>query len=148
MSGDTHAQFMALALAHSKRALPACLPNPPVGCVLVRQGELVASGYTQSPGADHAEAAALAACSGSVHSVTAYVTLEPCSFHGRTPACAKSLIARGIKKVVVAMQDPDPRNSGRGIAMLKAAGVEVIEGVMQGEVEEFIGQYLITAESR
>lgn len=135
--------FMALALEQSKRALPDCLPNPPVGCILVRDDTLLATGYTQAPGQCHAEAAALAAVTeSSLAGVSAFVTLEPCSFHGRTPSCAKTLIERGIKTVFVAMRDPDSRNDGKGLAMLAAAGIEVHENVFATEVAQFLAPFL------
>lgn len=138
----SHETFMALALSESKKALPGCLPNPPVGCVLVRDGQVVSSGYTKAPVEYHAEANALAKCSGSLTGLTAYVTLEPCSFHGRTPSCADALIKYGIKRVVVALVDPDPRNNGQGLEKLRHAGVDVIEDIYSREVGEFLKQYL------
>lgn len=135
--------YMALALELSKRALPDCLPNPPVGCVLVRDDTLIASGYTQAPGKWHAEAAALAAVPElSLTGVSVFATLEPCSFHGRTPSCAKTLIERGVETVYVAMRDPDPRNDGKGIELLRNAGVIVYENVLGTVVAEFLGNYL------
>ena len=134
--------FMRLALAEGRQALPACLPNPPVGCVFVRDGAVIASGFTQPPGQHHAEAMALSQVPGDLAGVTAYVTLEPCSFHGRTPSCAKALVARGIERVVVAMLDPDPRNAGAGIDILKAAGVEVSVGVLEHSAAADMGPYL------
>ncbi len=134
--------FMRRALAISHQALPECQPNPPVGCVLVKDNLIVAQGYTQAIGGDHAEVQALKAYKGSLSTVTAYVTLEPCSFVGRTPACAKTLVERGIGKVVVAMLDPDPRNSGKGIEVLKNAGVDVEVGLLGDEVAEFLTPYL------
>ncbi len=134
--------FMRRALAISHQALPECQPNPPVGCVLVKDNLIVAEGYTQAIGGDHAEVQALKAYKGSLSTVTAYVTLEPCSFVGRTPACAKTLVERGIGKVVVAMLDPDPRNSGKGIEILKNAGVDVEVGLLGDEVAEFLTPYL------
>lgn len=122
--------------------MPACLPNPPVGCVFVRDGAVVASGFTQPPGQHHAEAMALSQVSGDLAGVVAYVTLEPCSFHGRTPSCAKALVARGIQRVVVAMLDPDPRNAGAGIEILKAAGVEVSVGVLEHIAASDMGPHL------
>ncbi|GAA0585927.1 bifunctional diaminohydroxyphosphoribosylaminopyrimidine deaminase/5-amino-6-(5-phosphoribosylamino)uracil reductase RibD [Halomonas salifodinae] len=138
----SHETFMALALSESKKALPGCLPNPPVGCVLVRDGLAVSTGYTRAPGEYHAEADALEKYSGPLSELTAYVTLEPCSFHGRTPSCADALIANGIKQVVVALVDPDPRNNGQGLEKLRQAGVEVVQGIGVGEVSEFLEQYL------
>lgn len=134
--------FMMLALAESKKGLPECIPNPPVGCVLVKDWAVVATGYTKAPGGHHAEAEALARYDGPLNDVTAYVTLEPCSFHGRTPSCAEALIERGLKRVVVSLVDPDPRNNGLGLEKLKEAGIEVVEGVCSGEVSAFLGPYL------
>jgi pyrimidine deaminase RibD-like protein len=134
--------FMHLALVEGRKALPACLPNPPVGCVLVKDGKVIASGFTQPPGQHHAEAMALAQVSGDLSGVTAFVTLEPCSFHGRTPSCAKALVARGVQRVVVATLDPDPRNAGAGIEILRAAGVDVSVGVLEPAAREDMGAYL------
>ena len=135
-------QFMRAALTEGRKALPACLPNPPVGCVLVKYDQVVASGFTQPPGQWHAEAMALAQLSGDLSEVRAYVTLEPCSFHGRTPSCATSLVERGIKQVFVATLDPDPRNSGAGIQLLRSAGVFVEVGMLEREALEDLGPYL------
>lgn len=135
-------KFMLRALAISRRALSDCIPNPPVGCVLVRENNIVAEGYTQSVGCDHAEVQALNNYKGSMDGVTAYVTLEPCSFVGRTPACAKTLVSSGIKQVVVALLDPDPRNSGQGIDILRKAGIDVEIGLCAQQVEDFLTPYL------
>jgi len=136
---------MREALEEGRRALPGCLPNPPVGCVLVRAGVIVGRGYTQPPGGPHAEAMALQLLNGDLSDVTAYVTLEPCSFHGRTPSCAEALIRRGVRKVVVARVDPDKRNDGKGIELLRAAGVEVIMGVLEREATIDMRPYLVSA---
>jgi len=138
---DEH--FMLRALALSKLALPHCRPNPPVGCVLVKDNQIVSEGFTQAPGQHHAEAQAISHYAGSLEDITAYVTLEPCSFVGRTPSCAHSLVGRNIKRVVVAIVDPDPRNSGKGILVLTNAGIDVEVGVCQLEVSEFITPYLL-----
>ncbi|QBF26310.1 bifunctional diaminohydroxyphosphoribosylaminopyrimidine deaminase/5-amino-6-(5-phosphoribosylamino)uracil reductase RibD [Pseudomonas tructae] len=134
--------FMHQALSEGRRALPACLPNPPVGCVLVRNGQIIARGFTQAPGQPHAEAMAMTRFVGDADGVTAYVTLEPCSFHGRTPSCANALIERGIQRVFVAMLDPDPRNAGAGIRRLEEAGVEVHLGLLQAQAAGDLGRYL------
>lgn len=143
-------EYMGLALLEGRKALPACLPNPPVGCVLVRNDRIIASGYTQAPYRPHAEAAALASLgeAGSAAGVTAYVTLEPCSFHGRTPACAQALIDAGVKRVVVGMLDPDGRNNGRGVQLLRSAGVEVTVGVLGEEVARALSPYLALPENQ
>jgi pyrimidine deaminase RibD-like protein len=137
---DTH--FMQLALAQGRLARGLCGDNPPVGCVLVRDGVVVASGHTNAPGGPHAEAMALQQLQGEGADVTAYVTLEPCSFHGRTPSCARAFIAAGIGKVCVAILDPDPRNNGRGIALLREAGISVETGMLAALAAEELGPYL------
>jgi len=134
--------FMRAALKEGRKALPGCLPNPPVGCVLVRADQIIASGYTQLPGQQHAEAKALSNVSGNLSDVSAYVTLEPCSFYGRTPSCAKALVDRGICQVFVATLDPDPRNSGAGIKLLESAGIIVEIGMLEKEALEDLGPYL------
>ncbi len=134
---------MLRALALSKLALPNCRPNPPVGCVLVKNNQIVSEGFTQAPGQHHAEAQAVASYGHTLEDVTAYVTLEPCSFVGRTPSCAHTLAGLNIKRVVVATLDPDPRNSGKGITVLTDAGIDVEIGVCQREVSEFISPYLL-----
>lgn len=143
MSIEQHNYFMSLALEESKKALPYCLPNPPVGCVLVKEGIVVSRGYTQPPGQAHAEANALAKCSGPLEYISAYVTLEPCSFHGKTPSCAQAFINRNIGKVFVAINDPDPRNNGSGIQMLRHAGIQVVQGISSETVFNFLSPYLI-----
>lgn len=134
--------YMRAALDASRQALPGCLPNPPVGCSLVRAGKIIATGFTQPPYQPHAEPHALQQVEGDLQDVTAFVTLEPCSFHQRTPSCAKEMIARRVAAVYVATIDPHPRNQGRGIAMLKEAGIPVVTGLLEQEVVAFLGQYL------
>jgi len=135
-------RFMLRALEVSKNALPYCKPNPPVGCVLVKNGEICSEGFTQAIGGNHAEVEAFNAYKGDLEEVTAYITLEPCSFVGRTPACATMLIKSGVQYVVVAMLDPDPRNSGKGIQMLMQAGINVDVGLCHAEVSAFLTPYL------
>ncbi len=139
---DSHTRFMQAALAEGRKALPACRPNPPVGCVLVRDGEIIARGHTQPPYQPHAEPMALAQATGPLDQVTAYVTLEPCSFHNRTPSCARALVAAGVGRVVVAMHDPHPRNRGRGIEILREGGIEVIEGVLEAAARADLGAHV------
>jgi pyrimidine deaminase RibD-like protein len=134
--------FMREALREGRKALPACLPNPPVGCVLVQGGAIIARGHTNPPGHPHAEAMALNQVAGDLHEVTAFVTLEPCSFYGRTPSCAVALIARNIGQVVVALVDPHPRNQGRGLQILEQAGIPVTLGVLQAEAATELSAYL------
>lgn len=136
-------RFMALALAAGRKALPKCKPNPPIGCVLVKNNEVIATGYTQAPGQHHAEAMALSQVKGSLSAVTAFVTLEPCSFHGRTPSCAKALVERGIKAAYIGMIDPHPKNQGRGVSILKQAGIEVQINILQTQAEADLQAHLI-----
>ncbi|TVS04046.1 MAG: bifunctional diaminohydroxyphosphoribosylaminopyrimidine deaminase/5-amino-6-(5-phosphoribosylamino)uracil reductase RibD [Rhodobacteraceae bacterium] len=118
---------MRLAIALGARGLGRVWPNPAVGCVIVREGRVLARGWTQPGGRPHAEAIALARCD--ARGATAYVSLEPCAHHGKTPPCAEALIGAGVARVVTALTDPDPRVAGRGHDMLRAAGIEVAEGV-------------------
>ena len=134
--------LMREALVESQRALPACLPNPPVGCVLVRDGRVIARGHTQPPFEHHAEPMALSQVDGTLEDVIAFVTLEPCSFHQKTPSCAKEMIRRGVGTAYVAMIDPHPRNRGAGIEMLRAAGMKVVVGTLEDEVRPFLAPYL------
>lgn len=134
---------MREALREGRKALPACLPNPPVGCVLVKDGVIIARGYTNPPGQSHAEAMALRQVQGDLHQVTAFVTLEPCAFYGRTPSCALALLSRRIQHVVVALIDPHPQNQGRGLQMLREAGVRVTLGILQDEAEMDLRAYLL-----
>ncbi|HCE2442287.1 TPA: bifunctional diaminohydroxyphosphoribosylaminopyrimidine deaminase/5-amino-6-(5-phosphoribosylamino)uracil reductase RibD [Vibrio parahaemolyticus] len=135
-------KYMLRALELSRKALPDCVPNPPVGCVLVKDKLVISEGFTQAIGGNHAEVEALNAYEGSMDGVTAYVTLEPCSIVGRTPACANTLVKSGIKHVVVSLLDPDERNSGKGIAILEQSGVKVDVGLCQEQVSSFLTQYL------
>ncbi|MDP2572041.1 riboflavin-specific deaminase [Vibrio sp. vnigr-6D03] len=138
-----HESYMRQAFELSKSALPGCRPNPPVGCVFVKDGEVVSSGFSQPPGNHHAEAGAIAAYTGSYDGLVAYVTLEPCSFQGRTPSCAKALVRVRPEKVYVAILDPDTRNSGAGIKILEDAGIDVEVGLLGEEVASFLNPYLI-----
>ncbi|MEM9074823.1 MAG: bifunctional diaminohydroxyphosphoribosylaminopyrimidine deaminase/5-amino-6-(5-phosphoribosylamino)uracil reductase RibD [Myxococcota bacterium] len=126
-------RFMRAALEEGRKALPACRPNPPVGCVLVRDGSIIARGHTQPPYQPHAEPMALAQVDGDLSDVTAFVTLEPCAFHQRTPSCAAEMIRRGVGAVYVAMIDPHPKNRGAGIRMLREAGIPVETGLLEAE---------------
>lgn len=124
---------MAHALRIAARGLGRTWPNPAVGCVIIKAGVVVGRGWTQPGGRPHAEVMALAQAGEAARGATAYVTLEPCAHHGHTPPCAEALIAAGVARVVSALQDPDPRVSGKGHAMLRAAGIEVTENILQPE---------------
>ncbi|HET7541122.1 MAG TPA: bifunctional diaminohydroxyphosphoribosylaminopyrimidine deaminase/5-amino-6-(5-phosphoribosylamino)uracil reductase RibD [Polyangiaceae bacterium] len=142
-----HESWMRLAIEEAELARGSTGDNPWVGCVIVSaSGSLLGRGHTQGPGEDHAEIAAARdaeARGQSVVGATLYSTLEPCSFHGRTPACSRSIAARGVARVVIGMRDPHPRVDGQGIAILRAAGVEVIEGVCEPEVRRQLGLWVI-----
>jgi len=132
MSGD-HSHFMRIAMRLARRNVGQTWPNPSVGAVVVRDGRIVGEGVTAKGGRPHAETEALQAPAGQA---SLYVTLEPCSHHGKTPPCVDAIIKAGIARVVVACRDPDPRVNGKGIALLKQAGIEVIEGVCEQEAKE------------
>ncbi len=137
--------FMLAALDISQNALPDCLPNPPVGCVIVKNGEIVATGHTRQPGHYHAEADALSRYVNDLSECEIYVTLEPCSFAGRTPSCAQALARLKPKKVYVGMLDSDPRNQGAGIEVLRSAGIDVEVGLAARFVSEWLRPFLIKA---
>ncbi|MDR2366201.1 MAG: bifunctional diaminohydroxyphosphoribosylaminopyrimidine deaminase/5-amino-6-(5-phosphoribosylamino)uracil reductase RibD, partial [Zoogloeaceae bacterium] len=127
---------MTQALRLAERGLYTAAPNPRVGCVLTRDGVVVGEGWHQRAGEPHAEIHALRAAGDKAQGATAYVTLEPCSHQGRTPPCADALIAAGVRRVVAAMEDPDPRVSGRGLARLRAAGLAVESGLLEDAARE------------
>lgn len=133
MTDDDH---MRAALGLAQRGLGSTWPNPSVGCVVVRDGRVVGRAATAAGGRPHAEPRALAMAGEAARGATAYVTLEPCSHHGRTPPCADALIAAGVARVVIAATDPDPRVDGRGAERLRAAGIEVESGVLEAEAAE------------
>ena len=133
---------MAHALRLAARGLGNVWPNPSVGCVIVRDGIIVGRGWTQPGGRPHAEARALDQAGPLAQGATAYVTLEPCAHHGRTPPCAGALVAAGVARVVTALTDPDPRVCGKGHAMLRAGGIEVTEGVLGPEAAHLNAGFL------
>jgi len=135
MSSDADHRYMARALQLARKGLYTTHPNPRVGCVLVKQGVVVGEGYHRRAGEPHAERNALSQAGERARGATAYVSLEPCCHHGRTPPCSDGLIEAGVKRVVAAMRDPNPRVAGQGLDQLRAAGIEVEEGVMQAQAE-------------
>ncbi|HVZ91668.1 MAG TPA: bifunctional diaminohydroxyphosphoribosylaminopyrimidine deaminase/5-amino-6-(5-phosphoribosylamino)uracil reductase RibD [Rhizomicrobium sp.] len=141
---------MRHALALAERALGIAAPNPAVGCVIVSpDGRVVGRGWTQKGGRPHAETIALAQAGEAARGGTAYVTLEPCAHHGQTPPCARALIESGVARVVASLEDPDPRVSGKGFAMLWDAGVEVTAGALEDEAAAInAGFFLAVREKR
>jgi diaminohydroxyphosphoribosylaminopyrimidine deaminase/5-amino-6-(5-phosphoribosylamino)uracil reductase len=129
-------RLMARALQLAERGLWTTSPNPRVGCVVVRGGEIVGEGWHEKAGEPHAEVHALRAAGEEAKGATAYVTLEPCSHFGRTPPCAEALIAAGVSRVVAAMTDPNPLVAGKGLALLQAAGIETASGLLENEARE------------
>ncbi|MEM6941532.1 MAG: bifunctional diaminohydroxyphosphoribosylaminopyrimidine deaminase/5-amino-6-(5-phosphoribosylamino)uracil reductase RibD [Pseudomonadota bacterium] len=125
----TDSRFMALALSLGRRGQGQVWPNPAVGCVVVNEGIIVGRGWTQPTGRPHAETEALHQAGSKARGATVYVTLEPCAHHGKTPPCADALIAAGVSRVVVAITDNDARVNGKGLELLRAAGIEVTLGV-------------------
>ncbi len=132
---ERDARFMRRALELAERGRGLTSPNPMVGAVVVSDGEIVGEGYHERAGGPHAEVVALAAAGARSRGATIYVTLEPCSYHGRTPPCARAVIDAGIRRVVAALVDPNPRVSGRGLDALRAAGVEVAETILTDHAE-------------
>lgn len=137
------AHYMRAALTLARRGLGTVWPNPAVGCVLVKDGEVVGRGWTQPGGRPHGETEALARAGARAKGATAYVSLEPCCHHGKTPPCADALIEAGIARAVVAIEDPDPRVAGRGLARLRTAGVAVETGPGAAEAAEINAGFLM-----
>ncbi|TBY07617.1 bifunctional diaminohydroxyphosphoribosylaminopyrimidine deaminase/5-amino-6-(5-phosphoribosylamino)uracil reductase RibD [Rhizobium laguerreae] len=135
-------RFMAAAIRLSRWHLGRTATNPSVGCLIVRDGVIVGRAVTALGGRPHAETQALAEAGALARGATAYVTLEPCSHHGKTPPCSEALIAYGVARVVISVADPDRRVSGRGIAMLREAGIEVDAGVLEAEGRHSLAAYL------
>lgn len=134
--------FMAQALRLAARGRYTAHPNPMVGCVLVREGQVVGTGWHELAGDAHAEVNALREAGDAARGATAYVTLEPCAHHGKTPPCTDALLAAGVAEVVVAMQDPFPQVGGRGLAALQAAGVGVRTGLMQAQAAALLEGFI------
>lgn len=135
--------FMERAVDLARNGAFGAHPNPMVGCVLVKDGEIVGEGWHALAGSAHAEVGALEEAGEKARGATAYVTLEPCSHHGRTPPCCDALIAAGIAEVVVARQDPFPEVNGSGLQKLAAAGIRVRSGLLQPEVERLMAGFLM-----
>ena len=136
MKSKSDIDFMRLALKLAKKGKGRCSPNPMVGAVIVKDNEVLATGWHRGPGRDHAEVDALKKLDFKADGATMYVNLEPCVHYGRTGPCAPKIAASGIKRVVIAMQDPNPKVNGRGIEFLRKAGLDVTVGVLQDEAIE------------
>lgn len=141
-SADTDREYLRRALQLAAHGLYTTHPNPRVGCVLVRDGRIVGEGWHRRAGEPHAEVHALAAAGAAARGATAYVSLEPCAHHGRTPPCADALIAAGVSRVVAAMADPFPRVDGAGFARLREAGIAVECGLLEDAARELNAGFL------
>jgi diaminohydroxyphosphoribosylaminopyrimidine deaminase/5-amino-6-(5-phosphoribosylamino)uracil reductase len=126
-------QFMRLALDIGRRGLGNTWPNPAVGAIVVNDGAIVGRGWTQPGGRPHAETEALRQAGEAAKGSALYVTLEPCSHHGKTPPCADAIIAAGVARVISALEDPNPEVAGQGLARLRDAGIEVVTGIREDE---------------
>lgn len=144
------AEMMAIALRMAERGLGATMPNPSVGAVIADEttGEILARGVTAPGGRPHAETVAIARAGQRVRGATIYVTLEPCSHHGRTGPCADAIVAAGLKRAVVAIEDPDPRVSGRGLDRLRDVGLEVVRGVAAAEARRITRGHIVRITER
>ena len=131
---DDH-RFMAQALQLAELGMYSTSPNPRVGCVIVREGKVLGTGWHQRAGMPHAEVHALQEAGAQARGATVYVTLEPCAHHGRTPPCAEALVAAGVVRVVAAMQDPNPQVAGRGLEILRKAGITVQCGLQEAAAQ-------------
>lgn len=142
MNSSASEKWMAAAIDLARRGWYSASPNPRVGCVLVKNNQIVAEGWHEQAGQAHAEAMALANAGSAARGCEAYITLEPCSFHGRTPACSQSLIDAGVTKVVCAMLDPHAKVAGSGLRALEAAGVETQVGLLEQQARELNPGYI------
>ncbi|MBI2438932.1 MAG: bifunctional diaminohydroxyphosphoribosylaminopyrimidine deaminase/5-amino-6-(5-phosphoribosylamino)uracil reductase RibD, partial [Lentisphaerae bacterium] len=136
-----HVFWMKRALGLARRGEGLTRPNPPVGAVIVRVGKLLGQGWHHRAGGEHAEALAIRAAGARARNATLYVTLEPCCTQGRTPPCTRAIIQAGIRRVVIAARDPNPRHNGRGVAKLRRAGLKVIEGICATEARQLIAPF-------
>ena len=136
MEENINEKYMRMAIELAKKGAGAVNPNPMVGAVVVKNGEVIGRGYHKFFGGPHAEVYALEEAGEKAEGATIYVTLEPCSHYGKTPPCAKKIIDMGIKKCFIGSSDPNPKVAGRGVAMLKETGIEVVENVLKEECDE------------
>ena len=134
-------KYMRRALELSKKGIGHASPNPLVGAVIVKDERIIGEGYHEVYGGNHAEINAFRNATEDVKDATMYVSLEPCSHFGKTPPCANAIVEKGIKRVAIALQDPNPEVSGRGIEVLRDNGIEVITGILEGESRK-LNEYL------
>lgn len=142
MTAEDDRRHMAHALALGRRGLGRVWPNPAVGCVIVKDGRIVGRARTSDGGRPHAETQALEMAGEAARGATAYVSLEPCAHHGQTPPCAEALISAGVARVVTGAGDPDPKVNGKGLELLRSAGIEVTSGVLDAEAREVNAGFL------
>lgn len=142
MNNEQDLHWMSLALNLSEKARVHAPPNPWVGCVIVKNNQLIGQGHTQPPGSNHAEICALQEAGTEAYGATLYVTLEPCSHHGRTPPCVDAILKASLKRVVIGIKDPDKHVSGKGIEILKMHGIEVTVGVLNEVISKSLAPYL------
>lgn len=147
-SSETDKQWMRLALYHARQGLGRTAPNPTVGCVVVNNGNVVAACRTSDKGRPHAEASALQKAGKAAKGATVYVTLEPCSHHGKTPPCAEALVEAGVKRVVVGCKDLAPHVNGSGIDFLKDHGLDVTEGVLEEQCTDLVRGFFLSVNER
>ncbi len=143
-----HQKYMKLALRTAEKGRGGCAPNPFVGAVIVKDGQVIATGWTQHCGGDHAEVQALKKAGSQARGADLYVTLEPCSHHGKTPPCAKAVIAAGIRRVFAGVSDPNPLVAGKGFALLAEAGIEVQTGFLETEIRRQLEYHLCRIEKK
>jgi len=139
---DLDEYYLLKALIEARKAEPTCSPNPAVGAIIVKNNQIIGSGFTQSPGRPHAEVAAINKCKINPENATMYVTLEPCSHYGKTPPCVDLIISKKVKRVVIGIKDPNPLVNGKGIKKLKQVGIEVKTGVLKDKIIEQLQWYL------
>lgn len=142
MASEDDVKWMELAIAEGEKGRITAPPNPWVGCLIIKDGKIIGSGYHEAAGQAHAEAIALHAAGPQAAGAAAYITLEPCCHHGKTPPCVNALIEAKVKKVVIALEDPDPKVNGKGIAALKKAGIEVETGILSDKATQSLEPYL------
>ena len=134
--------FMWQAIQEGRKALPKCLPNPPIGCVIVKNNTIISRGFTNEPSSPHAEAMALNNLPKDAEGFSIFVTLEPCSFKGRTPSCAKAIVKSKVKDIYIGIIDPHPKNNGKGITILTQSGINVELGILSELIYAELNNYL------